>query len=130
MSETWKQLKDYPNYIISDKGNVKNIKTDRLINKAYQKSGHTIVCLSNKGKIRTIGVARLILETFKPRENTAKLSILFKDDDKRNCTLDNIDWSEEEYINRHKKIPRDIKELKNMLISVIDEWAKQYNNDK
>lgn len=130
MSEAWKLLKDYPNYMISDRGNVKNIKTDRIINKTYQKSGHTIVCLSNKGKIRTIGVARLMLETFKPRENTSTLSVVFKDNDKRNCILDNIEWSEEGYINRHKKIPKDIKELKNKLLSIIDEWAEQYNKDK
>ena len=96
MKEIWKPIKDFENYQISNKGNIKSIKNGLLkpqINihgykeiLLYKKQslGHTIV----KG----FRIHRLVLQTFEPVANMEKLQVNHIDNDRSNNNIDNLEW--------------------------------------
>ena len=43
----WKTIKDFPNYQISDKGEIKNIKTNRILKQSYNQDGYAILQLTD-----------------------------------------------------------------------------------
>ena len=50
MSENWKSIDEYENYEISDHGNIKNIKTNRMLKLNIDSNGYHQVSLCNNGK--------------------------------------------------------------------------------
>lgn len=126
--EEWRQIDGFIKYFVSDKGNVMNMNTERVLTKAYQETGHCLVCLSENNKVCTKSVAKLVLSAFDPIPDAATRAIIFKDGDKRNCKLDNLEWAEVAYINKHKKIPREIKELMKEIESLIEKWYDRYKD--
>ncbi len=48
--ENWKSIDEYENYEISDHGNVKNIKTNRMLKLCVDNRGYNRVNLYNNGK--------------------------------------------------------------------------------
>jgi hypothetical protein len=48
--EEWKKINDYPNYSVSNKGNVRNDKTTRILNLSINGKGYNVVCLYRKGR--------------------------------------------------------------------------------
>lgn len=87
----WKEIKDFPNYSVSDSGEVKNNKTGRILKKALNQDGYEIVQLWNNGKGTTKRVHRLVLEAFKPIENT-NYEVNHLDRDRTNNNLNNLEW--------------------------------------
>jgi len=132
MIEEWKKIEKFPLYDVSTLGRVRNRKTLRILSQQVQGSGNTIVCLSNKGKIRTYSINRLMLETFKPVEGMESLNIKYKDGMKYNNVIDNLEWTQEKIIYAIK--PNELKELKNAMNKyidkVLDEWYFKYYGDE
>lgn len=66
MIEEWKAIKDFPNYEISTKGNIRNIiRQSKLLRKQINNVGYEYVILSNKTtKHKTLTVHRLVARTF------------------------------------------------------------------
>ena len=64
--ELWKSIKDYPEYEVSDKGNIKSYKncTPQLMTPCPSTRGHLVVRLSKDKKAHTIYVHKLVLEAF------------------------------------------------------------------
>lgn len=132
MTEEWKKIDKFPLYDVSTLGRVRNRKTLRILAQQVQGSGNTIVCLSNRGKIRTYSVNRLMLETFKPIEGMDAMNVKYKDGLKYNNVLDNLEWTKEKIVYTIK--PNELKELKNAMNKYIDklldEWYfKYYGNE-
>lgn len=132
MTEEWKKIDKFPLYDVSTLGRVRNRKTLRILAQQVQGSGNTIVCLSNRGKIRTYSVNRLMLETFKPIEGMDTMNVKYKDGLKYNNVLDNLEWTKEKIVYTIK--PNELKELKNAMNKYIDklldEWYfKYYGNE-
>lgn len=88
----WKEIKDFPNYSVSDKGEIKNNKRNKKLSIAYNQDGYAIVQLwkNNKGYMRR--VHRLVLEAFSPIENSEKYEVNHKDCNIKNNSLDNLEW--------------------------------------
>lgn len=130
MTEEWKVIQTCPLYEVSNIGRVRNRGTLRILHQTIQSSGNAIVCLSNKGSIKTYSVCRLIMEAFMPCDNMKQLCIVYKDGNKSNNSLDNLEWRESYTINK-VAMPNEIKELKNSIIlsvnKAIDEWCKKYD---
>jgi len=59
----YKTIESYPNYMIDESGNIKNIK-GRYIKPRYDKRGYLRVNLSHNGKKRTFFVHQLVMQTF------------------------------------------------------------------
>lgn len=128
MKEEWKKIDKFPLYEVSTLGRVRNRRTLRILAQQIQGSGNAIVCLSNKGKIRTYSVNRLLLETYKPVDNMDALNVMYKDGIKSNNTIDNLDWTTEKVAYTIR--PNELKDLKNLIYKhidkVLDEWYYKY----
>jgi len=114
LNNTWKQIKNYPNYEVSDIGNVRSLNRittqknqyrefdasykGKLLKVVYGSNGYGHVQLFNKDKKKCFSVHYLVLSTFTNSDYTETLnSIDHIDDDKTNNTLSNLEWCTQEY---------------------------------
>ena len=70
--ETWREIKDFPHYEVSDKGQVRNCKTGRILRPSKHNQGYLQVGLYSNGILKTLLVHRLLAETYLPNEDTTK----------------------------------------------------------
>jgi DNA-binding XRE family transcriptional regulator len=95
--EIWKQIKEFPNYSVSNHGNVRNDKTGKILKK--QKVGlgskdkrYSVVCLFNQKLTqhqKWVYVAHLVANAFIPISDDQP-NVGFKDFNRDNCHVDNI----------------------------------------
>jgi len=90
MTENWKIIEDYPNYMVSDKGRVININRNKIL-KQHKTAGYLRVSLSNKGKVRHLLVHRLVAMAFLGTPPDG-YEVNHKDRDKLNNSVDNLEW--------------------------------------
>ena len=64
MVEIWEKVKDFDNYIVSNKGNVINTKFGILKKQRNTKTGYKIIDLKENGKKKTEYIHRLVAEAF------------------------------------------------------------------
>lgn len=62
--EMWIDIKQNNNYEISNKGNVRNKNTKRILKPAISNKGYYLIALSNKGKSHTYTIHKLVMEHF------------------------------------------------------------------
>ena len=62
--EEWKVLVNYPNYSVSNFGNIKNNKKDKLLSPSIHKSGYLTVQLFKNGIRKSLTLHRIIAEGF------------------------------------------------------------------
>ena len=63
-NETWKKVKGFNNFEVSDKGRVRNIKLGLIKSQRKTKTGYMIVDLKENGNKYTRYVHRLVAEAF------------------------------------------------------------------
>lgn len=101
----WKQIiyNGIPlSYEASDEGNIRNIKTLKiLLGKINKKTGYIQYCLYINGKKTSLLGHRLILSTFQPIDNEQKMSVNHKDGNKTNNNLSNLEWMTTQENNSH-----------------------------
>ena len=134
MTEEWRKIKGFDNYEVSNKGNVRNIKTNRLLKIAYQPSGYAIVSLRANGTTRTSAVNRLVMNAFNPIEDNqnVRYDVVHMDNDKRNNELSNLKWmTHTDNILRYVT-PTEIDKLNSMIYSsvrsTIINWYNEIKN--
>ena len=134
MTEEWRKIKGFDNYEVSNKGNVRNIKTNRLLKIAYQPSGYAIVSLRANGTTRTSAVNRLVMNAFNPIEDdqNVRYDVVHMDNDKRNNELSNLKWmTHTDNILRYAT-PIEIDKLNSMIYasvrSTIINWYNEIKN--
>jgi hypothetical protein len=88
--EVWKQIEDYENYEVSSLGNIRNVKTGRILKQSNQ-GGYYSVGLS-KIKTKTFSVHQLVAKTFIPNPEN-KLQVNHKDKNGLNNIVNNLEWS-------------------------------------
>ena len=95
-TEIWKTIKDFPQYQISNFGNVmsyKNPLKPKLLKGQITKKGYKNYHLRDKnGKSYSKQAHRLVLENFLPCNNMSELDVNHKDENKLNNHLDNLEW--------------------------------------
>lgn len=89
--ETWKKINGYDNYRVSNLGNVKNIKHDKILKPFKSTKGQLTVQLFREGepKGKQFFVHRLVYFGFKPDTDVNKV-VIHKDGDYNNNTLKNL----------------------------------------
>ena len=65
MKEIYKTIKHFPNYLISNLGNVLNKKSGKFLLPGLDKDGYEVVVLSKNGETTTKKVHRLVAKAFK-----------------------------------------------------------------
>lgn len=63
----WRKIENYPNYEVSNLGNVRNIKSNKMLKNQKTNNGYYIVQLSSGGKRKTFGVHQLVYYAFTGR---------------------------------------------------------------
>lgn len=134
----WKVIKDFPNYSISDIGEIKNNQTNKLLSICQNQEGYKIVQLWKEHKGYMKRIHRLVLETFSPCENMENLEVNHIDCNINNNMLSNLEWctSEENTQYRlnlnHKRRQKVKVEFTNGAIEIYDtitECAKHFQID-
>jgi len=95
--EVWGKIKDYPNYEVSTKGNIRNIKTLNIL-KSSLRNGYPSVSLSKEGKSNTKNIHRIVASTF---IGESELIVNHKDGNKTNNSLENLEWVSYEDNTKH-----------------------------
>ncbi len=87
----WKTVQGYEGlYKVSDKGYVKNIRSNRILSTSYS-HGYKIVKLSKNNKLKTFYIHRLVLGTF--TGNRRDLQVNHKNGIKTDNSLTNLEWT-------------------------------------
>ena len=134
MTEEWRKIKGFDNYEVSNKGNVRNIKTNRHLKIAYQPSGYAIVSLRANGTTRTSAVNRLVMNAFNPIEDdkNVRYDVVHMDNDKRNNELSNLKWMTHTDNLLQYATPNEIDKLNSMIYasvrSTIINWYNEIKN--
>ncbi len=87
----WEQIKDFPNYEVSDLGEVRNISLNKLITAHDNGLGYFQVKIRNDTGRLAKYVHRLVAEAYLPNTNP-ELEVHHKDHDKSNNRLENLCW--------------------------------------
>lgn len=99
MKETWKTIKNFPNYKISNYGNIINIRNNKLKKQTLHYTGYLIVNLYNNTKSQTFRVHRLVAAAFILNPHNKRV-VNHIDGNKTNNVVTNLEWntdSENEY---------------------------------
>eukprot|EP01084_Bolivina_argentea_P236855 398206_1 len=95
-TEEWKQIPRFPNYHASTLGNIKNVKSNRLLFINYDRFRATCtrsrIILLHNGVRRNVLVGRTILSTFHPTDDK-NLQTNHIDGDAYNNKLCNLEWT-------------------------------------
>lgn len=153
MTEIWKDIKDFPDYKVSNLGNVKSLKRkkERILKQGINNRGYAYVNLCNNGDVKNIKVHRLVAFAFVLNPNPEEFNeINHKDEVKLNNCATNIEWCNRKYnVNygtrterfvehtkgkpKHKSKKRNTEnygkkvECDNMIFSSIKKCAEYYN---
>ena len=87
----WLPIEGYPNYEASICGQVRNVKTKRVLRPRIR-SGYYAVNLCENNEIKTFPIHRLVANTFLPKLDTTKGFVDHVDNNRLNNTISNLRW--------------------------------------
>ena len=91
LNELWKEVQEFPNYQISNKGRIRN-KSGRVLKTFIQNQGYEVATLSNKSiKSAKRTIHRLVASAFVENENNLPM-VNHIDGIKLNNCSDNLEW--------------------------------------
>lgn len=99
MKENWKKINDYPNYEISNLGNVKNAK-GKILKHRINKGGYLDINLYKDGKSKSYLIHRLVAEAFIDNPNNLP-QVNHKDENRQNNSVENLEWCDSKYNNNY-----------------------------
>lgn len=104
MVEIWKDVINYENlYQISNYGNVKNKKSNKILKSCKNKTGYLEIYLSKNNIQKTIKIHRLVALHFIENFNNLKF-VNHIDNDKLNNNVNNLEWVSSRENSCHKFI--------------------------
>lgn len=88
----WKNIVNFENYLISDKGEIKSIKTGKIMKPWLNETGYLTITLKNiYGKRKTFKIHRLVAQAFISNPDN-KITVHHIDKDKLNNKVNNLEW--------------------------------------
>lgn len=103
MDEIWVEIKNLPQYSISNIGRIKNNETDTILNPYTTEKGYKRIGLSVNNKRRNFRVHRLVAEAFIPNLLN-KSQVNHKDGNKFNNRVSNLEWVSDQENHEHATV--------------------------
>ncbi len=100
METVWKGVEGYPDYEVSNKGNVRNINTNRVLKRRLSAQGYDRVRLYKNKVGKNEFVHRLVAIAFIPNPNNYPL-VNHKDETTLNNSVENLEWCTYQYNNSY-----------------------------
>ncbi|QAU05468.1 HNH homing endonuclease [Klebsiella phage K1-ULIP33] len=98
--QEWVRITSYPNYAVSNEGEVKNINTGCVLRPLTLTKGYLGVRLYHEGNGKTLKIHRLVALAFLSNpDNLPQVNHI--DGDKSNNDVTNLEWCSNEYNMRH-----------------------------
>lgn len=92
MTYDWAELEEFPDYAVSELGEVGNMKTGLIRKLSINQQGNVKVSMYRGRELHTRSVAVLVAEAFVEGKTTLFNTPIHLDGDKRNCRADNLMW--------------------------------------
>jgi len=128
--EEWREIRDFPNYNVSNLGNVMNNKTNKLM-RLNLKAGYYQICLTAEKIRKQFKVHRLVALAFIPNPEN-KPEVNHKDKNKVNNNVKNLEWNTRLENCHHKSVGLVYKSNKNRPIirldKITEEILENYNS--
>jgi hypothetical protein len=113
MEKKWLIIKDFPNYEISNYGEIINIKRNNILKNRITNKGYCSVILYNSTISKSFRVHRLVLSVFDNVDYTNHiLECNHIDENKLNNRLDNLNWMTRKENMNHNNLSIKIKRAK------------------
>lgn len=124
MTEIFKPIKGYESkYMISNLGNVKNLRTGNIMKPEVLRNGYLRVELWKDHTRKHKLVHRLVAEAFIP--NPLNLpQVNHKDEDKTNNSVDNVEWCDAKYNSNYGTRGQRIGNQQSKAIQQLDDTGK------
>jgi len=90
--ESWKRIKNYEDYSVSNYGRIRNDKTGRILKPGKNSCGYFLVVLCKNGIVKTHTIHRLVANAFIPNPEN-KFTVNHIDGCKTNNHADNLEWN-------------------------------------
>ena len=99
MIEIWKPIENYENYLVSNLGNVKSLKTNKILKYSIHKKGYASIVMKQKSFLVHRLVAKTFLEIVDGKNKVNHINCI-KDDNR----LVNLEWVDSKENSQHAKI--------------------------
>lgn len=130
MNEVWKSLIYqgicYPNFEVSNNGNLRNANTQKVYKQHVNKCGYCQVCVSlgSKNKKKVFKMHKAVAETFIPNtENKPQVNHI--DGNKINNNIDNLEW-----VTNSENIRHAYNNGLNIPYKCEDKWNSKLTNEQ
>lgn len=133
MIEIWKSVTDYFDYEVSNLGNVRNKKTNKIL-KPFSPSEYLKVSLSKNGKAKQFFIHRLVAKEFIDNPNNLP-QVNHKDECKTNNLWNNLEWCDhsynQNYGTRNERVSKKMSKIKCKKVNqydLDDNYIKTFNS--
>jgi len=128
MTEEWKQITEYPNYSISNLGNVRNNKFNKLVVGGCNYSGYNVILLYKNNTRKSFLISRLVGEYFLEGFNPL-LEIDHIDRNRQNDNITNLRCvSRSENMRNRNKLNNCSSKYKGVSLRPNGKWKAQVSN--
>ena len=97
----WKILPSNPNYMVSDDGQIKSLRRDKILTPKQNHDGYQRIQIWEKNACHFVGLHRLIAEAFLPAPGEGATVVNHKDGNKANNRVENLEWVTQQENIRH-----------------------------
>ena len=103
-NEIWKEVKHYPDYLISDSGQIKSMKKNKnhpdgkILRQHSDRTGTKLVRLSVTGELAdTIVVKNLVAQHFLPKPDDINEVVVCVNGDRSDCSVANLNYQKKNW---------------------------------
>jgi hypothetical protein len=101
--ETWRKIEEYDNYSVSDFGNVRNDKTNKILKPSIDRKGYCKTNLYEDTKPKTFRIHQLVAIAFIDNPDH-KIYVDHIDNNRENNNIGNLRWCTSQENQRNSKI--------------------------